>query len=187
MPMWAERIPCSRRDRRREDDRLEARCAAGDGVNVGERLDLFDQHLQPDATDGETCLLLELAEQGVHEPDILGGFDLRNDEDVEIRTGTEHHVGDVVEEPRGGHAVDAHGTRLVSPVERVERFGRLGPRHTLGVRGDCIFEIEEDEVCIAGGSLAIILRFVAGVDSSERRRRRGRPFAWWAREREVLS
>ncbi len=137
-----------------EDQAFHALRAAGDLVDVLQRLDLLDQHLDADAA-FEFQLLLQLAQHAVQEQHVGGRVGLGQHDGVEVGAGLFDDADDVVVAPLGGHVVDAHAAGLLAPVEVVEGPGDLGARLHLGAGGDGVFEVAED---VVGGGLGGLLQ-----------------------------
>src|SRR5438552_3385268 len=146
-----------------EVHRLEAAAGLRDGLHVGHAQGRLDQDLHTDAV-GEAARGLDLREQRVHEVDIGGDADLRQQHDVQPVSRLFHDVHHVAVHVVGVDAVDAHADRLATraPVVLQQPGNDVLARLLLVRRRDGVLEVEEYDVRIARERLREQRRLRAG-------------------------
>ena len=124
---------------------MHARRCGRDRLDVVDALGGFNESMDQDRL-SDAVFGFELGEKLIEVMNVPWSFDLRQHDDVELGSNRGDDLGHIVERPRRVECVDPRPQPGGAEVAGARHGDKAGARHLLGVDGNGVFEVAEDDV-----------------------------------------
>ena len=129
---------------------MQARTRGRDVIHVPDPLGGLQEGMNQDRF-RDAVLGFELRQQLVHEVNVPGSLDLRDDDDIELVADRGDDLHHVVEEPRAVQRVDAGPQGGVAEIGILGHPDEAGARRLLGLGGDGVLQVAAEHIHLLRG------------------------------------